>query len=65
MKTLPGNFYIYPNLADMTVETKDLKELLLATGGSVIARGMLWDIKSQSLGAGVYRVSLKRKKYDG
>lgn len=42
-----------------TLPTKQLRELLLETGGQVMARGSLYDIKSRSLGAGVYDVSLK------
>jgi hypothetical protein len=63
MKTLPNNFYTMPGTANMTVDRKDLKELLLATGGSVLARGSLWDIKTQHLGAGVYKVTLKKTDY--
>ena len=65
MKTLPNNFYTCPTMADMTIDSRGLKELLMATGGSILARGVLWDIKTKNMGAGVYRVSLKRKKYDG
>lgn len=63
MKTLPGNFYVHPTLANMTVGRKDLKELLMATGGSVMVRGKLWNIKTKHLAAGVYRVTIERKKY--
>ena len=60
MKTLPKNFYTMPTLAKMTMDTKDLKELLLETSGSVIACGVLCDIQTKHLGAGVYKVWLKR-----
>jgi hypothetical protein len=60
MKTLPMNFYTMPELAKTTMDKKDLRELLLATDGCIIACGVLYDIKAKHLGAGVYRVSLKR-----
>ncbi len=63
MKTLPNNFYTMPGTANMTVDHKDLKELLLATGGSVMARGSLWNIKTKHLAVGVYRVTLERKSF--
>lgn len=63
MKTLPNNFYNFPAIANMTVDNKDLKELLLATGGYIIARGALWDIKTKNMGAGVYRVTVERRPY--
>jgi hypothetical protein len=43
------------------MDRKDLKELLLSTGGEIMSYGELYDIKSTSLGAGVYKVFLKRK----
>ena len=45
--------------ANTTVEKADLKAIMLATGGSIMARGRLWSLKSQALGAGVYRLSLQ------
>lgn len=39
---------------------KELREILLQTGGTVLACGYLYDIVAKNLGAGVYRVSLKR-----
>ena len=44
-----------------TLTARDLRSLLLNTGGIMMARGYLYDIRSQSLGAGVYRVTLRRK----
>jgi hypothetical protein len=60
MKALPNNFYTMPTLAKATMDKKDLKELLLATDGCVIACGVLYDIKTKHLGAGVYKVWLSR-----
>jgi len=45
----------------MVMDRKNLKELLLSTSGWIIACGETYDIKSESLGAGVYRVFLKRR----
>ena len=44
-----------------TVETKDLKKILLDTDGWYFYDGYVWDIKSKSLGAGVYSVYSKRR----
>ena len=60
MKTLPNIFYTMPEFANMTMDRKDLREVLLETGGSVIARGVLYDIIAKNIGAGVYKVTLKR-----
>lgn len=64
MKTLPGQFYTMPRFANMVMEKEDLKELLLATGGSIIASGILHEIVSKHIGAGVYKVTLKRYNYN-
>ena len=61
MKTLPNIFYTMPEFANMTMDRKDLREVLLDTGGSVLARGSLYDITPKHLGAGVYKVTLKRR----
>ena len=61
MKTLPKTFYTMPELAHMTTDRKELKELLLNTGSDIIACGRLYDIVTKHLGAGVYKVSLKLK----
>ena len=57
---LPDNFYRVPNVAEKVVDRKELKKILLELGGRIIACGELYDIKSKHLGAGVYRVYLKR-----
>ena len=41
------------------LETADLREFLLTTGGSMMANGRLYNIKSEHLGAGVHRVTLE------
>ncbi len=49
-----------PKFAHVTLKTKDLREFLLRTmGGKLMAHGKMWKVVSKSLGAGVYRVSLK------
>ena len=59
MKSLPMNFYTMPKLASMTIDSKDLKELLLNTGSDIIACGSLYNIVTKHLGAGVYKITLK------
>ena len=43
-----------------TLRTKDYRDLMLNTDGSVMARGSLYNIRGKSLGAGVYEVRLVR-----
>jgi len=61
MKVLPTNFYTMPRWSSMTMDRKDLKELLLSTGGYIIACGEMYNIKNEHLGAEVYKVFLKSK----
>lgn len=37
-----------------------VREMMLQTGGQMMARGDLWDIKSKSIGGGVYQMTLSR-----
>lgn len=53
-----------PTLARTTMDNVDLKELLLATSGEIIACGKIWNICSNHLGAGVYKVFLKEWTVD-
>ena len=55
-------FYTMPNVANQTMTRKELKETLLDTGGKILACGRLRNIKSEHLGAGVYRVTLEERK---
>jgi hypothetical protein len=55
---LNDNFYRIPEIAQATMARKDLKELLLDTGGKVLTCGQFRQIKTKHLGAGVYRVTL-------
>jgi len=61
MKTLPNNFYTMPQCASITMDRENLKELLLNTDGWVTARGEIYNIKNEPLGAGVYKVYLEKK----
>ena len=47
-----------------TLETKQLKSLLLATDGSIICCGQLRDICSKHIGAGVHKVWTERQNYE-
>jgi len=44
--------------AHATLTTKDLRGLLLETGGEIFKHGHLRTIRTKSLGAGVHRVDL-------
>lgn len=57
------SFYSVPNAATMTLTKKELKETLLSTDGWIFSCGEAWDIKSKSLGAGVYKVYLEKRKF--
>ena len=52
-------FYTMPNIANQTMTKKELKALLLETGGKIFSCGRLRTIKSKHLGAGIYRVILE------
>jgi len=60
MKVLPSHFYTMPKHAQTTMTRMDLQELLLETGGKIIACGKLYNIKPKKLGAGVYEVRLEK-----
>ena len=64
MKLLPNNFYSFPAIANTTMSSEDLKELLLNTEGWALIRGHMWEIKTKLLGTGVYKVWVEQKKYD-
>jgi len=55
---LSDRLYINPEFASETMPSKELKQILLATEGKVIAEGRLRPIKSKSLGLGIYKVWL-------
>lgn len=37
-----------------------VREMMLQTGGRMMASGDLWDLRYESLGGGVYRMTLRR-----
>lgn len=41
-----------------TMKKKELAEILMETGGNMLACGRLYNFKIEHIGAGVYRVSL-------
>lgn len=41
-----------------TMNRKDTHEMLMETGGNMLACGRLYDIVAKDIGAGVYKVSL-------
>ena len=47
-------------LANTTVTNADSDKIMLQTGGNILARGVLYNIKSQRISPGVCRLSLER-----
>lgn len=41
------------------MERKEVRAMLMYTGGNMLACGRLYDIIAKDIGAGVYKVSLK------
>jgi len=50
MKLLPNNFYSFPAIANTTMSSEDLKELLLNTEGWALIRGHIRNWCVQSVG---------------
>lgn len=50
-----------PGTANTTVTTATFRSMLLQSDGWVMWQGKMYDIVGKSLGAGVYRVSLKER----
>lgn len=63
MNHLHNNFYTMPKYATAIMTTEQLRETLLATGGDIIACGETYDIKNEHLGAGVYKMFLKKRYF--
>ena len=59
---LPKHFWSIPDMAKCMMTRKQLRETLLDTGGTIIARGHFREIGHKHLGAGAYEVFLKEKK---
>lgn len=47
-------------LANTTVTADDADEIMLSTGGTIMSRGVLYNIKSRRVSPKVYRLSLER-----
>lgn len=47
-------------LANTTVRNADADEIMLQTGGTIMSRGVLYNVKSQRVSPGVCRLSLER-----
>ena len=47
-------------LANTVEPPKVVNELMLSTGGMILGRGVLYNIKSQYLSPGAYRLTLER-----
>ena len=52
-----------PAVAHVMLTRAELRAVLQRTGGDVMACGHLYDIVSESRGAGMYTVRLKRREY--
>jgi hypothetical protein len=58
---LPDVFYTMTECANTTLAAEDTREILLATGGWIMACGYSWDICAKDIGAGVCKVTLKKR----
>lgn len=47
-------------LANASLRNKDADEIMLATGGTILSRGVLYNIKCTKLSPGVCRLTLQR-----
>jgi hypothetical protein len=56
-------FYTYADKAHEIMTSKDYKELMLNTQGTAIIKGSVYEIKSKSVGAGLYDVTVKKRVY--
>lgn len=61
---LPDIFYSMPKMASAALTRRQLREILLTTNGKILACGYMWEIVQKHLGAGIYRVTLKRDSDD-
>jgi hypothetical protein len=59
IKDLTYRLWCNPYGTSVTLTRKELQEFLLAYDGRILACGNMFDIKSKSLGAGVYKVYLE------
>lgn len=59
---LPDALYRNPAHSTTTMSRRELQETLRATDGKVLAAGQFWEIRSRSLGAGIYEVRLRLRQ---
>lgn len=52
-----------PQYGNASATYAQVREIMLQTGGEMMAAGDMYEIKSKALGGGVYRLTLKRKEY--
>lgn len=62
MNHLPSSFYSFPRFANTTMIKSEVQETLLETDGFIMANGSLWNIKTEELGAEIYKLSLEKSK---
>lgn len=58
---LDDNHWRVPGTFKQSMTTRQLRETLLTTNGTVFANGEAWEIKHDKLGVGVVRVWLEKK----
>lgn len=58
-KLIPDHFFTMPKNAHTMLTTPELREVLLNHEGQIIAKGSLWAIRNENMGAGVHRVYLE------
>ena len=52
----------YPGIRRITATKADVKETLLASSGTMMLQGYMWDIRVRHMAAGVYEVWLEVRK---
>ena len=50
-------------MTEVILTRKDLREVLLQTGGAIVVNGRMRDLVSKHLGAGIYKVTTKAREY--
>jgi hypothetical protein len=58
---IPAFFWQIPETATITMQKKELRETILATDGTIIAKGDIWEIHYKSIGLGLYKVWITNK----
>lgn len=63
MNHLSPNIYSNPYMYTQIMSKKEYQETLNATNGEINACGYVWTVVGKQVGAGMYRVSAKKKIY--